>query len=97
MIQEKETLGWLQKGLSIAKNGDKNRDCDECAGVILNNLRLIHERRENNELAVSLYNNAIEFAEKALDFIGIKDFTRNLNRVRIREENSEQVSMKQYK
>ncbi|CAG8609499.1 8041_t:CDS:2 [Funneliformis caledonium] len=79
-----------RKGLSIAKNGDGNRDCDECAGVILNNLGLIHERRENNELAVSLYNNAIEFAEKALDFIGIEDFTRNLNRVRTREENSEQ-------
>ncbi|CAG8515648.1 8394_t:CDS:1 [Funneliformis caledonium] len=87
-----EALGWLQKGLSIAKNGDGNRDCDECAGVILNNLGLIHERRENNELAVSLYINAIEFAEKAQDFIGIEDFTKNLNRVRTREENSEQVS-----
>ncbi|CAB4428701.1 unnamed protein product [Rhizophagus irregularis] len=80
-----EALGWLQKGLSIAKSNSGNKDCDECAGVILNNLGLIHERKGNNELAISLYTNAIEFAEKAQDFIGIEDFARNLNRVQLQD------------
>ncbi|RIA96500.1 hypothetical protein C1645_687896 [Glomus cerebriforme] len=82
-----EAMGWLQKGLSIAKNDSGNKDCDECAGVILNNLGLIHEKNGNNDLAISLYTNAIEFAEKAQDFIGIEDFTRNLNRLQLQEDN----------
>ncbi|GBB97883.1 hypothetical protein RclHR1_00310011 [Rhizophagus clarus] len=81
-----EALGWLQKGLTIAKNNSGNKDCDECAGVILNNLGLIHERKGNNELAISLYTNAIEFAQKAEDFVGIEDFARNLNRVQSQDD-----------
>ncbi|KAF0386547.1 TPR-like protein [Gigaspora margarita] len=76
-----EAMGWMQQGLTISKNNSGNRDCDECSGVIFNNLGLIYEKNENFEVAKSLYNQAILYASKAQDFVGLDQFSLNLDRL----------------
>ncbi|CAG8453113.1 8878_t:CDS:2 [Ambispora gerdemannii] len=87
MGKEDEALGWLQQGLKIAKSGvdDDNvgerRDCDECAGVISNNLGLIYEKDGKLWNAGAFYTQAFSFAEKANDLEGLEEASRNLERI----------------
>ncbi|CAG8812740.1 34297_t:CDS:2, partial [Racocetra persica] len=76
-----EAMGWMQQGLTISKNNSGNRDCDECSGVIFNNLGLIYEKNEEFEIAKSLYSQAISYATKAQDFVGLDQFSLNLDRL----------------
>ncbi|CAG8740839.1 3426_t:CDS:1, partial [Racocetra fulgida] len=85
-----EAMGWMQQGLSISKNISGNRDCDECSGVIFNNLGLIYEKNENFEIAKSLYSQAISHATKAQDFVGLDQFSLNLDRL-ISEEQQQSI------
>nr|CAG8625268.1 12176_t:CDS:2 [Entrophospora candida] len=62
MDQKDDAMGWMQKGLTISKSQVDERDCDECSGVILNNLGLIHERDGNKQHAISLFSQATEYA-----------------------------------
>ncbi|CAG8493189.1 2871_t:CDS:1 [Ambispora leptoticha] len=86
MGKEDEALGWLQEGLKIAKSGgdDKvgeRRDCDECVGVISNNLGLIYEKDGKIWNAGAFYTQAVSFAEKANDLEGLEEASRNLERI----------------
>ncbi|CAG8639414.1 2595_t:CDS:2 [Cetraspora pellucida] len=85
-----EAMGWMQQGLTISKNYRGNRDCDECSGVIFNNLGLIYEKNDNFEVAKSLYSQAISYATKAQDFVGLDQFSLNLDRL-ISEEQQNSV------
>ncbi|CAG8501352.1 1480_t:CDS:2, partial [Acaulospora colombiana] len=73
--KREEALGWMQRGLNVARDGSGIRDCDECAGAILYNLGLIYEKDGKTETAISLLNQAMGFAEKAQDLRGIEDCT----------------------
>lgn len=39
-----ETMKWMQQDLAISKNNSNNKDCDECSGVVFNNLGLIYKK-----------------------------------------------------
>lgn len=43
MQRADEAMGWAQRALEGARKGKSERDCDECAGVVLNNLGMMLE------------------------------------------------------
>ncbi|CAG8499409.1 15645_t:CDS:2 [Dentiscutata erythropus] len=89
--KQDEAMGWMQQGLTISKNNSGNRDCDECSGVIFNNLGLVYEKNENFEVAESLYNQAILHATKAQDFVGLEQFSLNLDRLISNEQQQSDI------
>ncbi|KAG9292951.1 hypothetical protein G9A89_016313 [Geosiphon pyriformis] len=86
MGKVEEAMGWFQKGFLIAKRGSGIRNCDECAGVILNNLGLINEKKGLLEDAKAFYSQALSFAEIADDVEGREEFSTNLHRIQIHDE-----------
>jgi len=76
-----DAMGWLQQGLLLTKQGSGMRACDECAGVIFNNLGMIHELKGQMEDARKFYQNAVGYAEKAGDIRGINEFQKRLDNI----------------
>jgi len=76
-----DAMGWLQQGLLLTKRGSGMRACDECAGVIFNNLGMIHELKGQVEDARKFYQNAVGYAEKAGDIRGINEFQKRLDNI----------------
>ncbi|CAG8584181.1 9614_t:CDS:2 [Paraglomus occultum] len=74
-----DAMGWLQQGLLLTKQGSGMRACDECAGVIFNNLGTIHESRGQMEDAKEFYQKAVGYAKKAGDVRGIDEFQKRLD------------------
>ncbi|KAF9194876.1 hypothetical protein BGZ51_007096 [Haplosporangium sp. Z 767] len=80
--KEEEAMGWMQKAIAMAKEkSGQHRDCDECAALGLNTLGLIYEMEGKNELALDQFKEAMLFATKANDYVGIDDYQRNINRL----------------
>ncbi|CAG8521169.1 13827_t:CDS:1 [Acaulospora morrowiae] len=88
--KREEALGWMQQGLNMARDGSGIRDCDECAGMILYNLGIIYEKDGKTKVAISLLDQAIEFAEKAQDLKGIDDYTTKL--IRLTSQQSDEIN-----
>ncbi|KAG0207737.1 hypothetical protein BGX28_001070 [Mortierella sp. GBA30] len=80
--KEEEALGWIQKAIAMAKekSGD-HRDCDECAALGLSNLGLIYEMEGKTDEALTQFREAVLYATKANDYVGIEDYNRNIARL----------------
>ncbi|KAG0264314.1 hypothetical protein BG011_007062 [Mortierella polycephala] len=80
--KEEEAMGWMQKAIAMAKEkSGQHRDCDECAALGLNTLGLIYEMEGKSGLALEQFREAMLFATKANDYVGIDDYQRNINRL----------------
>ncbi|KAI1307292.1 hypothetical protein EDD11_004543 [Mortierella claussenii] len=80
--KEEEALGWIQKAIAMAKDrSGKHRDCDECAALGLNTLGLIHEMNNETEVALQQFREAVLYATKADDYVGLEDYNKNLVRL----------------
>ncbi|KAF9968963.1 hypothetical protein BGZ73_008962 [Actinomortierella ambigua] len=80
--KEQEALGWMQKALILAqeKSGSE-RDCDECAGLVLNNLGMIYEMAGDKKLALEQFKNAVVHATTAQDYVGLEHYIENVARL----------------
>ncbi|CAO3571521.1 unnamed protein product [Mortierella alpina] len=82
VMKEEEALGWMQKAIRMAKEkSGQHRDCDECAALGLNNLGLISEMEGKNDEALSLFREAVVYATKAKDYVGIDDYNNSIARL----------------
>jgi len=92
--RQDEALGWAQTALETAKKGIKEddggaaadkteslKDCQECAGVTLNNLGKMLELRKQYDQAMSHYTEALRFAVAAKDADGEAQFRTNVERL----------------
>ncbi|KAF9287066.1 hypothetical protein BGZ68_002280 [Mortierella alpina] len=80
--KEEEALGWMQKAIEMAKEkSGQHRDCDECAALGLNNLGLISEMEGKNNEALTLFREAVVYATRAKDYVGIDDYNRSIARL----------------
>ncbi|KAF9350566.1 hypothetical protein BGX26_011269 [Mortierella sp. AD094] len=80
--KEEEALGWMQKAIAMAQEkSGQHRDCDECAALGLNNLGLISEMEGNADVALQQFSEAILYATKANDYVGIEAYKRNATRL----------------
>ncbi|KAF9988052.1 hypothetical protein BGZ75_010102 [Mortierella antarctica] len=80
--KEEEALGWMQKAIMMAKEkSGQHRDCDECAALGLSNLGLISEMEGKNDEALSLFREAVVYATKAKDYVGIDDYNGSIARL----------------
>ncbi|KAG0054967.1 hypothetical protein BGZ83_009951 [Gryganskiella cystojenkinii] len=80
--KQEEALGWMQKAIAMAKvKSGQHRDCDECAALGLSNLGLIHEMEGKHDSAMEEFKEAVTYATKAGDFVGIEDYKRNITRL----------------
>ncbi|KAF9173604.1 hypothetical protein BGX21_011156 [Mortierella sp. AD011] len=80
--KEEEALGWMQKAITMAQEkSGQHRDCDECAALGLNNLGLISEMEGNTDVALQQFSEAILYATKADDYVGIEAYQRNATRL----------------
>ncbi|KAG9320104.1 hypothetical protein KVV02_008325 [Mortierella alpina] len=80
--KEEEALGWMQKAITMAKEkSGQHRDCDECAALGLSNLGLISEMEGKNDEALPLFREAVVYATKAKDYVGIDDYNGSIARL----------------
>ncbi|KAF9096403.1 hypothetical protein BGX27_001131 [Mortierella sp. AM989] len=80
--KEEEALGWMQKAITMAQErSGSHRDCDECAALGLNNLGLISEMQGNPEVALEQFTEAVLYATKANDYLGLENYKRNVTRL----------------
>ncbi|KAG0234444.1 hypothetical protein BGW42_006654 [Actinomortierella wolfii] len=80
--KEQEALGWMQKALSLAQEkSGKERDCDECAALVLNNLGMIYEMKGDTSFALEHFKNAVVHATTAQDFVGLESYMENVSRL----------------
>ncbi|RUP52203.1 hypothetical protein BC936DRAFT_137739 [Jimgerdemannia flammicorona] len=77
-----EAMGWAQRALEIAQKGKGDRDCDECAGAVLNNLGMMLELQGHTDQAVLHYEHAVSQALAAGDSLGEMESRENLDRLR---------------
>ncbi|KAG2184373.1 hypothetical protein INT43_000282 [Umbelopsis isabellina] len=89
-----EALGWAQASLETAKQGiveteggtlaepkKSTKDCQECAGVTINNIGKMLELQNQYSQAISHYNEAVRFATAAHDADGVTKFRANMERL----------------
>ncbi|KAH8553463.1 hypothetical protein BGW37DRAFT_465582 [Umbelopsis sp. PMI_123] len=94
MGRKDEALGWAQTALETAKTGISEdnggsaaanvelfKDCEECAGVTLNNIGKMLELRKQYDQAIAHYNEAMRFAIAAKDANGESQFRSNAERL----------------
>lgn len=81
--KEQEAISWMQQALEMAnEKSGQHRDCDECAGLALNNLGLIYEMEGKKDTALQQFQQAVHHATLANDYAGLEDYTRNLTRLK---------------
>ncbi|KAG0324803.1 hypothetical protein BGZ99_001419 [Dissophora globulifera] len=80
--KEEAALGWMQKAITMAKEKTGlNRDCDECAALGLNNIGLIYEMEGKTDIALEQFKEAVLYATRANDYMGLDDYVKNMARV----------------
>ncbi|KAJ2958350.1 hypothetical protein NQZ79_g6097 [Umbelopsis isabellina] len=97
-----EALGWAQASLETAKQGiveaeggtaaeikKSMKDCQECAGVTINNIGKMLELRNQYSQAISHYNEALRYATAANDADGVAKFKANMERLGKMTQNAE--------
>ncbi|KAG0268162.1 hypothetical protein DFQ27_007393 [Actinomortierella ambigua] len=92
--KEQEALGWMQKALVLAQEkSGKERDCDECAALVLNNLGMIYEMKGDKTLALEQFKNAVVHATTAQDYVGLESYMENVARLRDEAAENESASL----